>query len=60
VQTTAHTQMLNITRQVAKIVAESGIAQRHLCGLYSPILLPPWTINENADPDVQTDFYERD
>ena len=55
VQTTAHTQMLNITRQVAKIVAESGIASG-ICVVFIPHTTAAVTINENADPDVQTDF----
>lgn len=54
-QTTAHTQMVNITRQVQEIVNSSGVTNG-LCMVYVPHTTAALTINENTDPDVQTDF----
>ena len=53
--TTAHTQMVNITRQVQEIVKSSGVTNG-LCVIYVPHTTAAITINENTDPDVQTDF----
>ncbi|MBR0279982.1 MAG: YjbQ family protein [Oscillibacter sp.] len=55
VRTSAHTQMLDITAQVRKIVTESGVRDG-LCVIFIPHTTAAVTINENADPDVQTDF----
>ena len=55
VRTTAHTQMIDITKQVQKIVTESGVKDG-ICVIFVPHTTAAVTINENADPDVQTDF----
>ena len=55
VQTTAHTQMLDITRKVQSAVAQSGINEG-LCTVFVPHMTAAVTINENADPDVVRDF----
>ncbi len=55
VRTSAHTQMLDITAQVRKAIADSGV-QNGLCVVYVPHTTAAVTVNENADPDVQTDF----
>ncbi len=55
VETTEHTQMLDITAQVREIVAFSGISAG-LCNVFVPHTTAAITINENADPDVQTDM----
>ena len=55
VRTSSHTQMLDITGQVRKIVADSGV-QDGLCVVFVPHTTAAVTVNENADPDVQTDF----
>ena len=55
VRTSAHTQMLDITAQVRKAIADSGV-QNGLCVVYIPHTTAAVTVNENADPDVQTDF----
>ena len=55
VRTSAHTQMIDITAQVRKAVADSGI-QDGICVVFIPHTTAAVTINENADPDVQTDF----
>ncbi len=55
VRTSARTQMLDITAQVRRAVADSGV-QNGLCVVYIPHTTAAVTVNENADPDVQTDF----
>lgn len=55
IQTTAHTQMLDITRKVQSAVAQSGINEG-LCTVFVPHTTAAVTINENADPDVVRDF----
>lgn len=55
VRTSSHTQMLDITGQIQKIVAESGVRDG-LCVVFIPHTTAAVTVNENADPDVQTDF----
>ena len=55
VRTSSHTQMVDITSQVQKIVTESGV-QSGICVVFVPHTTAAVTINENADPDVQTDF----
>ena len=55
VRTTSHTQMIDMTRQIQQIVSDSGIADG-ICIVFIPHTTAAVTINENADPDVQTDF----
>lgn len=55
VRTAQHTQMIDITRQVQQAVEKSG-AQRGICCVFVPHTTAAVTINENADPDVVTDF----
>ena len=55
VRTSSHTQMVDITGQVQKIVTESGVKDG-ICVIFIPHTTAAVTINENADPDVQTDF----
>ena len=47
--------MIDITNQVQKIVTESGVKDG-ICMIFVPHTTAAVTINENADPDVQTDF----
>ncbi len=46
---------VDITARVRQIVRESGI-EEGLCVVYCPHTTAAITINENADPDVQTDM----
>ncbi len=46
---------LSITAQVKGAVAESGV-QSGICVVFCPHTTAGITINENADPDVQTDL----
>ncbi len=55
VKTRSRTQMVNITAQVREAVAQSGIKDGlvHVTSLHTTGAV---TINENADPDVETDI----
>ena len=55
VKTTKHVQMLDITRDVQRVVTESGV-QEGICMVFIPHTTAAVTINENADPDVVRDF----
>ncbi len=55
VKTSSHTQMLDITKDIEKIVKESKI-RNGTCTVFIPHTTAAVTINENADPDVQKDF----
>lgn len=55
VRTTSHTQMIDITERIREIIADGGVANG-VCTVYIPHTTAAITINENADPDVQTDF----
>lgn len=46
---------INITSQVRKAVAESGV-KSGMCTVFCPHTTAGITINENADPDVVTDL----
>jgi secondary thiamine-phosphate synthase enzyme len=55
VDTSRHTQMLNITDRVKKAVAESGV-RSGVCTVFIPHTTAAVTINENSDPDVVRDI----
>ena len=55
VNTSKHTQMLNITDMIRKAVEDSGI-HSGICTVFIPHTTAAVTINENADPDVVRDF----
>ena len=55
VKTSAHTQMLDITRQIQEEVTASGV-KNGICTIFVPHTTAAVTINENADPDVVRDF----
>lgn len=52
---TAREGMTNITARVRQAIAESGVDDG-ICVVYCPHTTAGITINENADPDVVTDF----
>ena len=54
VRTKARDAMIDITRQVAGVVAESGVAEGTVT-VYAPHTTAGVTINENADLDVPRD-----
>ncbi|MBO6133775.1 MAG: YjbQ family protein [Lachnospiraceae bacterium] len=55
VRTSSHTEMIDITRKVQEAVSRSGVKDG-ICVVFVPHTTAAVTINENADPDVQTDF----
>jgi secondary thiamine-phosphate synthase enzyme len=55
VKTRETTQLLDITAEVNRLVADAKIAQG-LCMLYVPHTTAAVTINENADPSVKSDI----
>src|SRR5947207_8517261 len=54
VKTDRRTQLVDVTAQVQKAVASSGVANG-ICYLYVPHTTAAITINECADPDVARD-----
>jgi len=54
VKTDRRTQLVDVTAQVQKMVASSGVATG-VCYLYVPHTTAAITINECADPDVARD-----
>ncbi len=55
VRTTRHSEIVDITGQVEKIVEKSGVRDG-ICIVYVPHTTAAVTINENADPSVKTDI----
>lgn len=55
VKTSSRTQMLDITKDIEKIIKESEI-KNGSCIVFIPHTTAAVTINENADTDVQKDF----
>lgn len=55
VSTKSRTELVDITSQVQKAVAESG-AKDGVCHVYVPHTTAGVTINENADPSVREDI----
>ena len=55
VKTVRRTQLVDVTAQVQKVVASSGVSNG-ICYLYVPHTTAAITINECADPDVARDI----
>jgi secondary thiamine-phosphate synthase enzyme len=55
VKTGRRTQLVDVTEEVAKMVASSGIAGG-VCHVFVPHTTAGVMINEHADPDVATDL----
>ena len=55
VKTDRRTQLVDVTAQVQRIVAESRVAAG-VCCIYVPHTTAAVTINEHADPDVARDL----
>ncbi|HEY4681909.1 MAG TPA: secondary thiamine-phosphate synthase enzyme YjbQ [Candidatus Acidoferrales bacterium] len=55
VKTARRTELVEITREVEKLVVESG-CQSGVCHLHVPHTTAGITINENDDPDVPRDI----
>ncbi len=57
-RTSRHDEMIDITREVASFVKENNI-QNGIAIVSSLHTTAGITVNENADPDVKTDFLRR-
>lgn len=55
VKTTRRTGLVDVTAEVRKVVAESGVSHG-VCRLYVPHTTAGLTINEGDDPDVARDI----
>ncbi|WP_456442843.1 secondary thiamine-phosphate synthase enzyme YjbQ [Caldithrix abyssi] len=55
IRSTSRTEMIDITHEVQKVVANSGL-QSGLAVIFVPHTTAAVTINENADPTVQRDI----
>jgi secondary thiamine-phosphate synthase enzyme len=55
VKTDRRTQLVDVTREVERLVAASGVASG-VCHVYVPHTTAAVMINEHADPDVATDL----
>ena len=55
VSSSSRVQLIDITQDVERVVSESGKITG-VCYIYTPHTTAAITINENADPDVQTDM----
>jgi len=55
VHTGSHNQVIDVTEQVHRAVRASGVDQGQ-CTVYTPHATAALTINENADPNIGTDF----
>ena len=55
VRTDQHSQFVEITDHVQRVVTESGV-KTGVCVVFVPHTTAGITINENADPDVVTDM----
>ncbi|MBN1579462.1 MAG: YjbQ family protein [Anaerolineae bacterium] len=55
IHTPTHTCLVDITSQVQHIVSQTGIKEG-LCHIFVPHTTAGLTINENADPTVQSDM----
>jgi secondary thiamine-phosphate synthase enzyme len=55
VKTTARDQMVDITTDVQRALSETGV-KNGLCHVFSTHTTAGITVNENSDPDVQTDM----
>ncbi len=55
VATSSRAQMVDVTREVQRVVSESGV-QEGFCHIYVPHTTAGIAINENADPSVAQDI----
>jgi secondary thiamine-phosphate synthase enzyme len=53
--TRSHDEIVDITPEIARIVAESGVGDG-ICSVFTAHATAAITINENADPNIGRDF----
>ena len=56
VKTDAKTELVDITRDVNRLITSSGAAASGFCFIYCPHTTAAITINESADPSVKEDI----
>ncbi|NPV07702.1 MAG: YjbQ family protein [Anaerolineae bacterium] len=56
VETTARSQLVDVTRQVAEVLAEEGSERDGVCHVFVLHTTAGITVNENADPSVGRDL----
>jgi len=55
VRSSTHAELIDITLQVQRVVSQSGVVSG-LCHVYVPHTTAGVLVNENADPDILSDF----
>ncbi|HEV2012631.1 MAG TPA: secondary thiamine-phosphate synthase enzyme YjbQ [Candidatus Dormibacteraeota bacterium] len=55
VQSSLHAELIDVTERVERVVSQSGVVSG-LCHVYVPHTTAGVLVNENADPDVLSDF----
>jgi len=58
VQTRSKAELIDITRDIQKLVADSGVGNG-ICYVFVPHTTAAVTLNENADPSVSADIVAR-
>jgi secondary thiamine-phosphate synthase enzyme len=58
VQSRSKEELIDITRDIQKLVADSGVANG-VCYIFVPHTTAAVTLNENADPSVSSDIVAR-
>src|SRR5947207_1650408 len=55
IRSSEHNQVIDVTAEVEQAVRDSGVREG-VCTIYTPHATAAITINENADPNIGTDF----
>src|SRR5260370_8160360 len=55
IRTGSHNELVDVTDRVRQVLSESGVNTGQ-CTIYTPHATAGVTINENADPNIATDF----
>ncbi len=55
VRSSLHAELINVTERVERVVSQSGVVSG-LCSVYVPHTTAGVLVNENADPDILSDF----
>ncbi len=55
VRSSTHAELIDITDRVERVVSQSGVVSG-LCHVYVPHTTAGVLVNENADPDILSDF----
>ncbi len=55
VRSSTHAELIDVTERVERIVSQTGVVSG-LCSVYVPHTTAGVLVNENADPDILSDF----